>query len=108
MFNINNLRPFGVTNLPKSFFLFLSLLVLTLPSAALADSHPCKNAIIHLRGDLDVVMNRGGLWSLMEQKGLKDNSIIGMQADGKLARAVGWFEELCESEKSFDNDFSTF
>ena len=31
--------------------------------------------------------------------GLRENSMIGMQADGKLARLVGQFETLCESEK---------
>ena len=47
-----------------------------------------------------MVMNRGGLWALMEQtEGLQDKSVIGFQADGKLARAVGRFESLCESEK---------
>ena len=70
-----------------------------LPSIARAAHHPCVNAHKQLQGDLGVVTNRGGLWSLMEQKGLKDKSVIGMQADGKLARAVGRFEELCESEK---------
>ena len=97
MFNVENLRQFGVTNLPKSFFLLLAFLALFLPSAALA-AHPCENASKHLHGDMDVVGNRGGLWSLMEQKGLKDNSIIGMQADGKLARLVVRFETLCQSK----------
>ena len=37
---------------------------------------------------------------MMEQtEGLQDKSMIGFQADGKLARAVGRFESLCESEK---------
>ena len=70
-----------------------------LPSIARAADHPCVNALQQLRGDLGVVTNKGGLWSLMEQKGLKDKSVIGIQADVKLARAVGQFEELCESEK---------
>ena len=34
----------------------------------------------------------------MEQKGLKENSVIGMQADGKLARLVGQFEYSCQSK----------
>ena len=47
-----------------------------------------------------MVLSRGGLWALMEQtEGLQDKSMIGFQADGKLARAVGRFESLCESEK---------
>jgi hypothetical protein len=36
----------------------------------------------------------------MEQtEGLQDKSMIGFQADGKLARTVGRFETLCESKK---------
>ena len=55
---------------------------------------------LQLRGGLDVVMNRGGLWALMEQtEGLQDKSTTGFQTDGKLARTVGRFESLCESEK---------
>jgi len=70
------------------------------PGIASAEVHPCKNAGIQLRGDLNVVMNRGGLWALMEQtEGLQDKSTAGFQADGKLARVVGRFESLCESEK---------
>ena len=97
MFNVENLRQFSVTNLPRLFLLSLVLLILVCPSVVLA--HPCENATKDLHGDMEVVANRGGLWSLMEQRGLKDNSIIGMQADTKLARAVGQFEELCASEK---------
>ena len=70
------------------------------PGIASAEVHPCKNAGIQLKGDLNVVMNRGGLWALMEQtEGLQDKSTTGFQVDGKLARAVGRFESLCESEK---------
>jgi hypothetical protein len=36
----------------------------------------------------------------MEQtEGLQDKSTVGLQTDAKLARAVGHFESLCESEK---------
>ena len=67
---------------------------------ASAEVHPCKNAGTQLRGGLDVIMNRGGLWALMEQtEGLQDKSVVGMQADGKLARLVGNFEGMCEGEK---------
>ena len=97
MFDIKNLRQFGITKTLKSFFLYLVLLILTRPSVLQA--HPCENASMQLQGDLGVVINRGGLWSLMEQRGLKENSVIGMQADSKLARLVGHFETLCESEK---------
>ena len=67
---------------------------------ASAEVHPCKNAGIQLRGDLNAVLNRGGLWALMEQtEGLQDKSTAGFQVDGKLARIVSRFESLCESEK---------
>ena len=86
--------------LPKTLLTLLILFPLIFPAIASSESHPCQNATVQLRGDLDVVMNRGGLWALMEQtEGLQDKSMIGFQADGKLARVVGRFESLCESEK---------
>ena len=78
-----------------------------LPSIGRAAGHPCVNALEQLRGDLGVVTNRGGLWSLMEQRGLKDNSVIGMQVDGKLARLVRHFEESCESKKKPEKQLFT-
>ena len=87
-------------SLPKALLTLLILFPLIFPTIASSESHPCQNATVQLRGDLDVVMNRGGLWALMEQtEGLQDKSMIGFQADGKLARVVGRFESLCESEK---------
>jgi len=87
--------------LPKTLLTLLILFPLIFPAIASSESHPCQNATVQLRGDLDVLMNRGGLWALMEQtEGLQDKSMVGFQADGKLARAVGRFESLCdESEK---------
>ena len=80
--------------------IFLILTFLLFPSILLAADHPCKNASTNLRGDLDVIGNRGGLWTLMEQtEGLSEKSVIGLQLDAKLARSVGIFEELCESDK---------
>jgi hypothetical protein len=79
---------------------FLILTFLLFPATLLAADHPCKNASTNLRGDLDIIGNRGGLWTLMEQtEGLSEKSVIGLQLDGKLARSVGKFEELCESDK---------
>ncbi len=88
-------------NSSNSFILFLSLFVLLFPSTVLAQKTPCQNASMHLRGDLDTVMARGGIWTLMEQaEGLKDQSMIGLQVDGKLSRTVGNFETLCETGKN--------
>ena len=109
MLSLKNLQIIKTISIPKALLTLLILFTLIFPAIASSESHPCQNASVQLRGDLDVVMNRGGLWALMEQtEGLQDESMIGFQADGKLARAVGRFESLCESEKKptkqlFDN-----
>ena len=88
------------TKIIPTVIIFLILTFLLFPSILLAADHPCENASTNLRGDLDVIGNRGGLWTLMEQtEGLSEKSVIGLQLDGKLARSVGKFEELCESDK---------
>ena len=100
MLSLKNLQIIKTISLPKALLALLILFPLIFPAIASSESHPCQNATVQLRGDLDVVMNRGGLWALMEQtEGLQDKSMIGFQADGKLARTVGRFESLCESEK---------
>ena len=100
MLSLKNLQIIKTISFPKALLTLLILFPLIFPAIASSESHPCQNATVQLRGDLDVVMNRGGLWALMEQtEGLQDKSMIGFQADGKLARAVGRFESLCESEK---------
>ena len=100
MLSLKSIRSIKVQNLPKILLAWLTLFLIMVSGIASAEVHPCKNAGIQLRGDLDVVLNRGGLWALMEQtEGLQDKSVVGMQADGKLARVVGNFETMCEGEK---------
>ena len=100
MLSLKNLQTMKTISLPKAFLTLLILFSLIFPAIASSESHPCQNAKVQLRGDLNVIMNRGGLWALMEQtEGLQDKSMIGFQGDGKLARTVGRFETLCESEK---------
>ena len=100
MLSLKNLQIIKTISLPKTLLTLLILFPLIFPAIASSGSHPCQNASVQLRGDLDLIMSRGGLWALMEQtEGLQDKSMIGFQADGKLARAVGRFESLCESEK---------
>ena len=100
MLSLKNLQIIKTIGLPKTLLTLLILFPLIFPAIVSSESHPCQKATAQLRGDLDVVMNRGGLWALMEQtEGLQDKSMIGFQADGKLARTVGRFESLCESEK---------
>ena len=100
MLSLKNLQIIKTISLPKALLTLLIVFPLIFPAIASSESHPCQNATVQLRGDLDVVMNRGGLWALMEQtEGLQDKSTAGFQTDGKLARTVGRFESLCESEK---------
>ena len=98
--NLKSVRRIKALRTSKAILTFLLLTLFIIPTIGAAADHPCKNAGKQLRGDLDVVMNRGGLWALMEQtEGLQDKSVAGLQLDGKLARSVGLFETLCESEK---------
>ena len=100
MLCLKNLQIIKTISLPKTPLTLLILFTIIFPAIASSESHPCQNAVAQLRGDLNVIMNRGGLWALMEQtEGLQDKSTAGFQADGKLARAVGRFESLCESER---------
>ena len=100
MLILKKLQSVKIISLPKTLLTLLLLFPIIFPVIASSEGHPCKNATIQLRGDLDVIMNRGGLWALMEQtEGLQDKSVAGMQADGKLARVVGNFETMCEGEK---------
>ncbi len=107
--NLKSVRRIKALRTSKATLALLLLVLFIIPTIGAAADHPCKNATRQLRGDLDVIMNRGGLWALMEQtEGLQDKSVAGLQADGKLARSVGLFETLCASEKKptkqlFDN-----
>ena len=101
MLSLKSLQIIKTISLPKALLTLLILFSLIFPAIASSESHPCQNAKVQLRGDLDVIMNRGGLWALMEQtEGLQDKSMVGFQADGKLARVVGRFETVCEGKKN--------
>ena len=101
MSSLKKTAEFKIKRVPMKFFLLLTLFSLVFSATTFSQAnHPCKRASIQLRGDLDVIMNRGGLWALMEQtEGLQDKSVLGMQTDGKLARMVGQFETMCEGDK---------
>ena len=101
MSSLKKLRSVKIKSLPMKFFLLLTLFSLVFSATTFSqENHPCKRASTQLRGDLNVIMNKGGLWALMEQtEGLQDKSVSGMQTDGKLARLVGQFETMCKGEK---------
>ena len=99
MLSFENQQQVSTRNLPHVLLASLALVLMMFPYTASAESHPCEGAFVNLQGELGVVMNRGGLWTLMEQtEGLSEKSMIGMQADSKLARLVGQFGILCESK----------
>ncbi len=56
----------------------------------------CKEGKKQLRGDYEILQGGGGLWGYMEKSGLKDKSVLGLQVDNKLQRAVVAFETSCE------------
>ena len=101
MSSLKKLHRVKIKSLPMRFFLLLTLSSLVFSATAFSqENHPCKRATTNLRGDLETIMNRGGLWALMEQtEGLQDKSVLGIQLDGKLARMVGQFETMCEGDK---------
>ncbi|NIU42814.1 MAG: hypothetical protein GWN72_00465, partial [Nitrospinaceae bacterium] len=79
---------------------FSALMVTSLypPVPAYADA--CKNAVYQLRGTLNQSQGKGGIWKYMEQNSsLKEKSVIGLQVDGKLNRAVVIFENQCAKTK---------
>ena len=101
MSSLKNLKSIKIKSLGMKFSLLFILSSLIFSATAFSqENHPCKRDGVELRGDLDVVLNRGGIWALMEQtEGLQDKSVLGMQVDGKLARLVGQFETMCEGDK---------
>ena len=49
----------------------------------------------------EVIQDKGGIWGYLEQSSnLKDQSILGLQIDGKLQRLIVSFESLCEEGKT--------
>jgi hypothetical protein len=76
---------------------FFSINALSAASAA----EICREGKRDLVSSFDVIQGKGGLWGFMEQApGLKEKSVLGLQADGKIRRTVGIFEEMCEDGKT--------
>ena len=91
-----NLKPIFFFTLSFLFTLFTIYSPSTISAAEL-----CKEGKNDLVRSFDVIHGRGGLWGVMEKTaGLKDKSVLGLQADGKMRRAVSIFEEMCEDGKT--------
>jgi len=69
--------------------------------ATVSAAELCKEGKKDLVKSVEIINGKGGLWGIMEKTaGLKDKSVLGLQADGKMRRTVGIFEEMCEDGKT--------
>ena len=80
-------------------FFILGLFLIQTPKTYAADI--CIDGLIELQGGQGVIQDKGGIWGYLEKSSnLKDNSILGLQIDGKLQRLIASFESLCEEGKT--------
>ena len=90
-----NRRNFSVLILFLTFGLFL----IQTPKTYAADI--CKEGLKDLQNSQGVIQDKGGIWGYLEKSSiLRDNSILGLQIDGKLQRLVVSFETLCDEGKT--------
>ncbi len=69
----------------------------------------CREKIIQLRADYEVIQQNGGLWGYMEQTAsLQKHSTLGFQLDAKLQRAVVAFESSCNGNPPGKPQLSLF
>ena len=80
-------------------FLTLGLFFVQTPKTYAADI--CKEGFKELQDRLGVIQDKGGIWGYLEKSSnLKNDSMIGLQIDGKLQRLVVSFETLCSEGKT--------
>ena len=64
----------------------------------------CKAISKDLNDSYNSFVGKGGLWSLMEKsEALKTKSMMGMQADSKLRRAVTIYDDHCVAKPKDSN-----
>ena len=81
------------------FFLISGLFFVQIPKAYSADI--CIEGLKDLQSGQAGIQSKGGIWGYLEQSSnLKDQSILGLQIDGKLQRLIVSFENLCEEGKT--------
>jgi hypothetical protein len=82
------------------FVFFISGIFLTLTPATHA-AEICVDGLKELQSSQGVIQDKGGIWGYLEKStNLRDNSILGLQIDGKLQRLIVSFESLCEEGKT--------
>ena len=90
-----NRRNFSVLILFLTFGLFL----IQTPKTYAADI--CIEGLKDLQNSQGVIQDKGGIWGYLEKSSiLRDNSILGLQIDGKLQRLIVSFETLCDEGKT--------
>ena len=90
-----NRRNFSVLILFLTFGLFL----IQTPKTYAADI--CIEGLKDLQDSQGVIQDKGGIWGYLEKSPkLRDNSILGLQIDGKLQRLIVSFETLCDEGKT--------
>mgnify|MGYP000353735915 FL=1 len=79
--------------------LTLGLFLIQTPKTYAADI--CKEGLKDLQNSQGVIQDKGGIWGYLEKSSiLRDNSILGLQIDGKLQRLIVSFETLCDEGKT--------
>ena len=91
----NDRRKFSVLIV----FLTLGLFLVLTPKTHAADI--CIDGLIDLQNSQGRIQDQGGIWGYLEKSpNLRDNSILGLQIDGKLQRLVVSFETLFDEGKT--------
>ena len=90
-----NRRNFSVLILFLTFGLFL----IQTPKTYAADI--CIEGLKDLQNSQGIIQDKGGIWGYLEKSPkLRDNSILGLQIDGKLQRLIVSFDTLCDKGKT--------
>ena len=80
-------------------FFTLGLFLIQTPKTYAADI--CKEGLKDLQNSQGEIQDKGGIWGYLEKSShLKNDSILGLQIDGKLQRLVVSFETLCDEGKT--------
>jgi hypothetical protein len=80
-------------------FLISGFFLIQIPKTYAADI--CIEGVKDLQGSQGIIQDKGGIWGYLEKSSsLRDQSILGLQIDGKLQRLIVSFENLCEEGKT--------
>jgi hypothetical protein len=93
--NIKHSRGFSFT------IGFLVLSIFLIQASITSAANICIDGLNELQSSQGVIQDKGGIWGYLEQSSnLRDNSMLGLQIDGKLQRLIVSFESLCEEGKT--------